>query len=138
MGTGKERIRRWRERNEKEGKKSVTIVISKEAYNALNVEKNNTGDSYGAIVERSLLTQRKQKILKPQVTSNIVGNIPSNKIIPTVTVQTKSLIDEEDYSSREQHTQSRNGGFILAGEEPLSQGFLPRLFKSSRKKFFKR
>lgn len=138
MGTGKERIRRWRERNEKEGKKSVTIVISKEAYLALNDEKKDTGHSYGAIVERSLLTMKKQKFLKPHVTSNLSGNISSNKIIPTVTVQTKPLIDEEDYSSLDHIPNSKSDGFILVSDETLSQGFLPRLFKSSRKKFFKR
>ena len=138
METGKERIRRWRERNKMEGRKSVTIVISKKAYHVLSKEKEKTGDNYGTIVEKALLNIKRHASLMDEVTSNVSDNILNNGIVPTVTVTTKTLIDEGDYPTIVNHSRSTLGGVIFDGEETLNQGFLMRLLKSSRRTLFKR
>ncbi len=51
----RERLKRWREKQGKQGKKSVNIVISKEAHEYLVQEKEDTGDSYSVIIERALM-----------------------------------------------------------------------------------
>ena len=130
MGTEKERIRRWRERNKVEGRKSVTIVISKKAYHVLSDEKEKTGDNYGAIVERALLNVKRH--------TSLMDNVASNGIVPTATVTTKKLIDEDDYPPKMSHSRVRNGGIVFDGEETLKKGFLTRLLKTSRRKIFKR
>jgi hypothetical protein len=130
MGTEKERIRRWRERNKVEGRKSVTIVISKKAYHVLSEEKEKTGDNYGAIVERALLNMKRHTYL--------TDSVASNGIVSTATVSTKKLIDEGDYPSKINHSRAMNGGIIFGGEETLNKGFLTRILKTSRRKLFKR
>jgi len=138
MGTGKERIRRWRERNKIEGRKSVTIVISKKVYYALSKEKEKTGDTYGNIVEKALLNMERHTSLAGNVTSNISGSIESNGIVPTVTVTTKKLIDEGDYPNSINHSRTRDGGILFDHEETQNRGFLTRILESSKRKLFKR
>jgi hypothetical protein len=138
MGTGKERIRRWRERNKLEGRKSVTIVISKKAYYVLSKEKEKTGDNYGNIVEKALLNMKRHTSLMGNVTSNVSGSVESNGIVPTVTVTTKKLIDEGDYPNSINHSRARDGGILFDAEETQNQGFLTRILESSRRKLFKR
>jgi hypothetical protein len=138
MGTGKERIRRWRERNKMEGRKSVTIVISKKAYYVLSKEKEKTGDNYGSIVEKALLNMKRHTSLMGNVTSNISGSVESNGIVPTVTVTTKKLIDEGDYPNSINHSRTRDGGSLFDREETQNRGFLTRMLESSRRKLFKR
>jgi hypothetical protein len=130
MGTEKERIRRWRERNKVEGRKSVTIVISRKAYRVLSEEKEKTGDNYGAIVERALLNMKRH--------TYFMGNVTSNGIVPTASVTAKKLIDEGDYPPKIDHSRATNGGIIFGGEETLNKGFLTRILKTSRRKLFKR
>jgi hypothetical protein len=138
MKTGKERIRRWRERNKMEGRKSVTIVISKKAYFVLNSEKEKTGDNFGTIVEKALLNMGKHTSLTGNVTSNISRTISSNGSIPTETVTIKQLIDEGDYPTITNHSRDRNEGIIFYDEETQNQGLFARILKSSRRKIFKR
>jgi len=146
MGTGKERIRRWREKKEKEGKKTITVVISKDAHDILMIEKNKTGDHYGAIVEKALLNLTRQRtsignvsnVITSNVTSNVSGGLSGSRVVPAATAKTKQLIDEGDYFSREQQSQAAGDGFVISGEGVLGQGFLPRLLKSTRGRFFKR
>ncbi|MGZ6249648.1 MAG: hypothetical protein ACXWMC_08550 [Syntrophales bacterium] len=129
MVTGKERIRRWRERNKVEGRKSVTIVISKKAYHVLSEEKERTSDNYGAIVERALLNMKRHKSLMDNVASNGIGS---------TTVTTKKLIDEGDYPLKMNNSRTTSGGIIFDAEETLNKGFLTRLLKTSKRKLFKR
>jgi hypothetical protein len=138
MGTGKERIRRWRERNKMEGRKSVTIVISKKAYYVLSNEKEKTGDNYGNIVEKALLNMKRHTSLMGNVTSNVTGSVESNGIVPTVTVTTKKLIDEGDYPNSINHPRTRDEGMLFDREETQNRGFLTRILESSRRKLFKR
>ena len=69
MGTGKERLRRWRERNRAEGKQSFTIMLSKEAGEILCDEKKASETSYSVIIENALLNFRKP-----------AGNLAAGKI----------------------------------------------------------
>ena len=146
MGTGKERIRRWREKNEKEGKKTITVVISKDAHDILNNEKEKTGKNYGAIVEKARLNMKRPKAsigsvapsITSNVTSNVLGGVSGSSDVPAAMVRTKQLIDEGDYLTREQQSQTAGDGFVISGEGVLGQGFLPRLLRSTRGRFFKR
>jgi hypothetical protein len=135
MGTGKERIRRWRERNKMEGRKSVTIIISNKAYYVLNKEKEKTGDNYGTIIENALLGMKRHTSLMGNVTSNVSGSVASNGIVPTATVTTKKLIDEGDYPTINQ-SRSRNEGIIFDGVETRNYGFFTRILKNSKRKLF--
>ena len=136
MGTGKERIRRWRERNKMEGRKSVTIIISNKAYYVLSKEKEKTGDNYGTIVEKALLNMKRPASLMGNVTSNVSASVESNEIVPTTMVTTKKLIDEGDYPASINHSQSRNEGIIFDGAETQNYGFFTRILKNSRRKLF--
>lgn len=146
MGTGKERIRRWREKNEKEGKKTITVVISKDAHDILSIEKEKTGKNYGAIVEKALLNMKRTKAsiasvansITSNVTSNVTGDVSGSNDVPAATVRQKQLIDEGDYFTREQQSQTAGDGFVISGEGVLGQGFIPRLLRSTRGRFFKR
>ena len=136
MGTGKERIRRWRERNKMEGKKSVTIIISNKAYHVLSKEKEKTGDNYGTIIEKALLSMKRHTSLTGNVTSNVPGSVESNGIVPTVTVTTKKLIDEGDYPTSINQFRPRNEGIIFDGVETRNYGFFTRILKNSKRKLF--
>ncbi len=129
MGTGKERIRRWRERNKADGRKSVTIVLSKRAHQVLSAEKERTGDNYGAIVERALLNTRRR--------TNLLDNVTSNEKIVPVTVTPKKLVDEGDYHDDTIHPLTRDGGILFGSQDTLEKGFLTRLLKNSKRKLFK-
>jgi hypothetical protein len=121
-----------------EGRKSVTIVISKKAYYVLSKEKEKTGDNYGNIVEKALLNMKRHTSLMGNVTSNVSGSVESNGIVPTVTVTTKKLIDEGDYPNSINHSRARDRGILFDAEETQNQGFLTRILESSRRKLFKR
>ena len=146
MGTGKERIRKWREKNEKEGKKTITVVISKDAHDILSIEKEKTGTKYGTIVEKALLNMKRTKAsigsgansITSNVTSNVSGDVSGSNDVPAATVRQKQLIDEGDYFTREQQSQTAGDGFVISGEGVLGQGFLPRLLRSTKGRFFKR
>jgi hypothetical protein len=51
-----DRIKKWRERRAAEGKKTFTVLLSIEAQQIINSEKEKTGDSYSDILERALKT----------------------------------------------------------------------------------
>ncbi len=51
----KKRVTAWRKRQAEEGKKNLSITISKEAHEVLIAEKGRTGETNSAIVERALL-----------------------------------------------------------------------------------
>ncbi len=55
----KKRRARWVERQKAEGKKLVSAVLSKEAQAVLNSEKERTGESNSAVIERALLNLHK-------------------------------------------------------------------------------
>lgn len=52
--TDKKRVAAWRERQAKQGKKNISLVVSQEAYKILQAEKKKTGETHSAIIERAL------------------------------------------------------------------------------------
>jgi len=126
MGTGKERLRRWRERNKAEGKQSFTIMLSREAKDALFEEKKMSGASYSVIVEQALLNCKKQ------TAAPAVGDqIPK---------RTKILIDEDGVIRGNIEQEETPRKKIVIEDDTatqLSQGFIPRLLKRSNNRFYK-
>ncbi len=69
MTTTAERQRKWKERQKKEGKKPLSVMISKKTHEVLSEEKEKTGETFPAIVERAILNLR----IKTIVTCNDSG-----------------------------------------------------------------
>ncbi|MBN2398415.1 MAG: hypothetical protein JXI32_08535 [Deltaproteobacteria bacterium] len=124
MGTGKERLRRWRERNRAEGKQSFTVMLSREAKDALYEQKRASGESYSAIIEQALLHGRRR------------AGIPvAGQHAPQ---RTKILIDEDGILRGEIQRHEGHGQRItLEDDTQLSKGFIPRLLKRSNSKLYK-
>jgi len=124
MGTGKERLRRWRERNRAEGKQSFTIMLSQEAKNVLCKEKETSGASYSTIIEQALLN-----FTKPADTPVTGDHIPK---------RAKILIDEDGILRGEIEWEEGYGLKItIEDDTQLSKGFLPRLLKRSNSRSYK-
>ena len=123
MATGKERLRRWRERNRAAGKQSFTIMLSQEATDFLREEKTASGGSYSAIIERSLLHFRE------------MGDPATDNPIPK---KPKLLIDEDGVlrGEIEQEDEQRGNG-IVENHAQLGSGFMPRLLKRSNNRMYK-
>lgn len=124
MGTGKERLRRWRERNRAEGKQSFTVMLSQEAKEVLCEEKKASGASYSTIIEQALL------------------NLGGGGGIPVSTdhapKKAKILIDEDGILRGEIEREEDYGQkIIIEDDAQLSKGFIPRLLKRSNSKFYK-
>jgi len=124
MSTGKERLRRWRERNRAKGKQSFTIMLSKEAREILCDEKKNSGTSYSTIIENALLNFR----ISP---GNIIAG--NNK-----TETARILIDEDSILLEDiKRKKSRAKKIAIEDDFKLSGGFLPRLLRKSRGRIYK-
>ncbi|MBW2561037.1 MAG: hypothetical protein JRE40_09305 [Deltaproteobacteria bacterium] len=124
MGTGKERLRRWRERNRAQGKQSFTIMLSQEAKDVLCEKKRISGASYSTIIERALL------------------NVGKTAGIPVTVEHTpkkaKILIDEDGILRGEIEREEDYGQkIIIEDDAQLSKGFIPRLLKRSNNRFYK-
>lgn len=141
-----DRIKDWRERQKAEGKTSVTVLLSQEARLFLAEEKEKTGESYAVIVERSLLTVKKNGFRQPalkyfprrkDVPAKISVNDHQPSIIPETNHenggQPKMLIDDlANYPSigdieREQAEKKQTGLYDF----PSRQGLFTRLIRSS-------
>lgn len=101
--SGSTRTRRWRQKRAAEGKKSFTVLLSAEAQEIINSEKEKTGDSYSDILERVLKAFNSPKHIKPVSTPREQiprpapeeANLPPPVVPPTVTVNhTRILIDD--------------------------------------------
>ncbi len=134
MGTEKERLKRWRERNKKAGRKSVTMMLSAEAHEILNKEKQASGKTYAAIVEKALLNLAGQK-LKPEP-KTVASNVAGPPKPPPVIRHIDRIIDDEAILD-EDLKGSGYGGHILMTEESASKGLFPRLFKRSKKPIYR-
>jgi len=124
MGTGKERLRRWRERNRAEGKQSFTIMLSKEAREILCDEKKASETSYSVIIENALLNFRKP-----------TGNLTAGNNKP----ETARILIDDDNIWLEDIEKEETPVKKIAMEDgnKLSGGFLPRLLRESRGRFYK-
>jgi len=124
MGTGKERLRRWRERNRAEGKQSFTVMLSREAKDVLCEQKRLSGESYSTIIEQALLHPRKR-----------VGIPVTGQYVPQ---RTKILIDEDGVLRGEiQRHEGYGQRITIEDDTQLSKGFIPRLLKRSNSKPYK-
>jgi len=125
MGTGKERLRRWRERNRAEGKQSFTIMLSQEAKEVLHKEKKTSGASYSTIIEQALLNVRKTTGIP------VAGDHKPKRA--------KILIDEDGMLGGEIEREEEYGQkiTIIEDDTQLSEGFIPRLLKRSNSRSYK-
>jgi len=123
MATGKERLRRWRERNRAAGKQSFTIMLSEEATDVLRTEKTASGETYSAIIEQALLNFSK--------TAAPATGDPTQK-------KSKLLIDEDGVLRGEIEPEEgpRENG-ITENHTQLGSGFIPRLLKRSNNRIYK-
>lgn len=124
MGTGKERLRRWRERNRAEGKQSFTVMLSQEAKDVLSEKKKASGASYSTIIEQALLNLR-----------NGAGiPVPADH----TPKKAKILIDEDGILRGEIEREEDYGEkIIIEDDAQLSKGFIPRLLQRSNSRFYK-
>ena len=129
MGNDIERIRKWRERKRAEGKKSFTVVLSNEAQKVLVSEKNKTGSSYSAVIEKALLSLIKPiykppttrylstaEVFEKKVTGNVTSNVQHVNKIPVI------IDDTAEYTLSAPY-------YIKSNESWIS-----RIFRSSRNK----
>jgi hypothetical protein len=141
MGTEKERLRRWREKNRAKGKKSFTIMLSKEAQYILKREKERSDTTYSSIIERALLRLKGTSITafkteEINVTSNEMGvasNVTSNDGVGG----TRLLIDDEVAMKGFGSTKEYGIGKIDENREELRNGLIPRLLKMSKGRKFR-
>lgn len=97
--TDKERFKRWREKQKARGRKHISLILSLEATDKLNRERDRTGESIAQIINRLLLNlgevASKQKI---DVASKQELDVTSKRL-PVASKRTetkaKSLIDPE-------------------------------------------
>ncbi|MBN2539525.1 MAG: hypothetical protein JXB09_05700 [Deltaproteobacteria bacterium] len=124
MSAGKERLRRWRERNRAEGKQSFTIMLSNKAKEVLCDEKKASGTSYAAIIENALLNFRKP-------TGNLIAH--NNK-----QETAKILIDEDSILLDDiKVEENRVKKTAMEDDYNLREGFLPRLLRESRGRLYR-
>lgn len=141
MGTEKERLRRWREKNRANGKKSYTIMLSREAQYVLKGEKERSDATYSSIIERALLRLRSVSITELKegersVASNEYGvarNVTSND----QTGGNRLLIDDEVAMKGFGSTNEYGIGKIEDNREELRNGLIPRLLKMSKRRKFR-
>jgi hypothetical protein len=141
MGTEKERLRKWREKNRAQGRKSFTVMLSREAQSILNDEKESTGKSYSAIIESAVVKLKApvQKVLlagkghiersETGVTRNVTSNAVGEKV--------KLLIDDEMAQGDFGAKISYEGAKIADDGDSLREGLIPRLLKKSKSRFYR-
>jgi hypothetical protein len=140
MGTEKERLRRWREKNKSKGKKSYTIMLSREAQLILKREKERSDTTYSSIIERALLRLKSMSITAVKagevgVASNergVASNVTSNDGVGSA----RLLIDDEVAMKGFGSTKEYGIGKIEENREELRNGLIPRLLKMSKKRKF--
>lgn len=142
MGTERERLRRWREKNKAKGKKSFTVMLSIEAQYILKRERERTGGAtYSSIIEGALSGLKASPLKtsvagKPIVTSNEIG-VASNVASNDMKTGTKLLIDDEmslkEFEMRDEHRVGRK----VEDRDGLKMGLIPRLLKKSKSRFYR-
>jgi hypothetical protein len=142
MGTERERLRRWREKNKAKGKKSFTVMLSIEAQYILKRERERAGGAtYSSIIEGALSGLKASPLKtpvagKPIVTSNEIG-VASNVASNDMKTGTKLLIDDEmslkEFEMRDEHRVGR----IVEDRDGLKMGLIPRLLKKSKSRFYR-
>ena len=141
MGTEKERLRRWREKNRAKGVKSYTIMLSREAQYVLKREKERSDATYSSIIERALLRLKNISITAVRergksVASNemsVASNVTSNAKVESK----RLLIDDEVAMKGFGSTKEYGIGKLKENREELRNGLIPRLLKMSKRRKFR-
>jgi len=141
MGTEKERLRRWREKNRAKGMKSYTIMLSREAQYVLTREKERSNATYSSIIEKALLRLKNISIVairegEINVASNEGGvekGVTSNDGVRSQ----RLLIDDEVAMKGFGSTQEEGIGKLEENRGELRNGMIPRLLKMSKKRKFR-
>jgi hypothetical protein len=151
-----DRVKSWRQRQKAEGKMSVTVLLSDEAREILNREKEATGESYSVVVEKALKSLKKPGHRLPNQRhphKEEKGDLPSLRNhqppLPTQVKQEngthqKILIDDlANYPSlKDIEMEQALKKTPALDDSRLSKGFINRLFRPSsnllghRKKWF--
>ena len=81
--SGKERQRKWQERQKSIGKKRVTLMMDKEALAVLDQEKARTGESFSSIVSRAVVKMHKKVSANDLAESDdgVDENVSDNKSV---------------------------------------------------------
>jgi len=141
--SGSTRTRKWREKRAAEGKKSFTVLLSIEAQQIINSEKEKSGDNYSEILERALRALDRPEYSKSgreQFPLPAAGNVkeePSVNSQPGKINRTRILIDDfQNYEFNEDRVDFsyKKGADHLHSKE----NFLKRLAKfPAKKKWFR-
>jgi len=141
MGNDKERIRKWRERKRAEGKKSFTVVLSMEAQKVLLSEKDKTGSSYSAVIEKALLNLKKPnyklpkarymsaEVFEKKVTGNVTSNDKYFNKIPIIIDDLANYPKSKELTEHLGHDKGTYRHNLKSGES-----FISRILRSSRNK----
>lgn len=141
MGTEKERLRRWREKNRAKGRKSYTVMLSREAQYVLKREKERSDTTYSSIIERALLRLKGTSITAVKtgeisVASNKIGvasNVASNDKIDGARLLIDDEVEMKGFGSAKEYGVAK----IEENREELRNGLIPRLLKMSKKRKFR-
>ncbi len=134
MGTEKERLRRWREKNRAKGKKSYTIMLSREAQLILKREKERSRATYSSVIERALLRLAGTAVNRAKEEERgVASNVTSNDELRN----TRLLIDDEVAMKGFRGTNEYGAGKIEENRGGLSKGLIPRLLRMSKKRTYR-
>jgi len=137
-----DRVRRWREKQKAEGKSSFTVVLSRDAREFLAAEKEKTGESYAAIMEKALSSLKRQAYAPPvlrhfprreEALARAAAAPPAGRVGHDGNRQPRILIDDlANYPSledieREQAAKEQSG----ICNPRSGEGFITRLLRSS-------
>lgn len=139
MGTEKERLKRWREKNRAEGKKSYTIMLSRDAQHILKREKERADATYSTVIERALLQFGNASTIpvpgrEKSDTSNEIG-VASNVTRNAGVERARLLIDDE--VAMRGFSRNDEFGMDREGIEELRNGLIPRLLRMSKRRKFR-
>lgn len=98
--SGQQRQREYKERQRKQGKIPMTIMLSKEAYDILKSMKKPTGESFSAVIDRIVATYKKPvTTTKKKITTNVTAN--SGKSITETQQRIVEMYDQQGLSFAE-------------------------------------
>ena len=133
MRNDTERLRKWRKRKRAEGKKSFTVVLSAEAQKVLVSEKNKTGSSYSAVIEKALLSLIKPTYKPPTARHLSTAEVFEKKVTGNITSNDKYAnkipIIIDDLTDQPVHAKVTYPYNLKSGES-----FISRILRSSRNK----
>ena len=140
MKKGTERIRKWRECKKAEGKKSFTVVLSTEAQKVLVSEKDKTGCSNYAVIEKALHNLTKPSYKLPKARYLSTAEVFEKKVTVNVASSDKFLnknpiiIDDLAYTSEELTEQPGHAKGTYPFNLKSDDNFIGRILRLSRNK----